>query len=572
MMEPFETIDIQELPLSVPAIRRQVEDFLGSNGLRLGEVDLYLAVLSREGTILAGGGLRRDIIKCLAVSAGARSLGLSVPLISRLISEASERGFTNVKVFTKPENRSLFDSLGFRLLAEAPKAILMENGRGLDDYCSYLRGYRAPGVIVMNANPFTLGHRYLVDQASLSFRAPEGRRNLTIIPVKEDASRFPYTERLAMIRTGCDGVADVVEGSDYQISAATFPTYFLKDLSDAAETQIRLDIDLFGRHIAPALGARVRFVGSEPADPLTARYNALMKELLPKYGVQLVEIQRLACPPDCAEDSSTSPSAPLRMTEEPVTATRVRALLDAGQFKAASALTPASTWPYLLADLAARAMRLELDTPMKPGLVGPDSVGAHKDMDYDVMRKGIAAIRPFFPRMAMAGTPDELRQLGIDAEAAMLAATGGVNTHRGAIFALGLALYRHPIAETAARLDNGSSKRREAGVRGAMQMAKDGYKELFEDWLPYYAGVKSDAYGLQKTLLRIMATLDDTCVIHRVGYECVMAVKDEAKALAGHFDLDGLRRMCERFAAEGISPGGAADMLALTLLIDSILN
>ena len=572
MMEPFETIDIQELPLSVPTIRRQVEDFLGSNGLRLGEVDLYLAVLSWEGAILAGGGLRRDIIKCLAVSAAARSLGLSVPLVSRLISEASERGFTNVKVFTKPENRSLFESLGFHLLAEAPKAILMENGRGLEDYCSYLRGHRAPGVIVMNANPFTLGHRYLVDQASLSFRAPEGRRNLTIIPVKEDASRFPYTERLAMIRTGCDGVADVVEGSDYQISAATFPTYFLKDLSDAAETQMRLDIDLFGRHIAPALGARVRYVGSEPADPLTARYNALMKELLPKYGVQLVEIPRLACPPDCAEDSSTSPSAPLRMTEGPVAATRVRALLDAGQFKAASALTPASTWPYLLADLAARAMRLELDTPMKPGLVGPDSVGAHKDMDYDVMRKGIAAIRPFFPRMATAGTPDELRQLGIDAEAAMLAATGGVNTHRGAIFALGLALYRHPIAETAARLDNGSSKRREAGVRGAMQMAKDGYKELFEDWLPYYAGVKSDAYGLQKTLLRIMATLDDTCVIHRVGYERVMAVKDEAKALAGQFNLDGLRQMCERYAAEGISPGGAADMLALTIFIDSILN
>ena len=572
MMEPFETIDIQELPLSVPAIRRQVEDFLGSNGLRLGEVDLYLAVLSREGAILAGGGLRRDIIKCLAVSAAARSLGLSVPLVSRLISEASERGFTNVKVFTKPENRSLFESLGFRLLAEAPKAILMENGRGLEDYCSYLRGHRAPGVIVMNANPFTLGHRYLVDQASLSFRAPEGRRNLTIIPVKEDASRFPYTERLAMVRTGCDGVADVVEGSDYQISAATFPTYFLKDLSDAAETQMRLDIDLFGRHIAPALGARVRYVGSEPADPLTARYNALMKELLPKYGVQLVEIQRLACPPDCAEDSSTSPSAPLRMTEGPVTATRVRAMLDAGQFKAASALTPESTWPYLLADLAERALRMELDTPMKPGLVGPDSVGAHKDMDYDVMRKGIAAIRPFFPRMVMAGTPEELRQLGIDAEAAMLAATGGVNTHRGAIFALGLALYRHPMAETAARLDNGSSKRREAGVRGAMQMAKDGYKELFEDWLPYYAGVKSDAYGLQKTLLRIMATLDDTCVIHRVGFERAMAVKDEAKALAGHFDLDGLRRMCERFAEEGISPGGAADMLALTILIDSILN
>lgn len=544
-------------------VRRQVEDFLGSNGLRLGEVDLYLAVLSADGTILAGGGLQRDILKCLAVSAEARSLGLSVPLISRLLSVASERGYTNVKVFTKPENLSVFESLGFKLLASAPKAILLENGRGLADYCAYLRAHPAPGVIIMNANPFTLGHRYLVEQASLSFRAPEGRRNLTIIPVNEDASRFPYTERIAMLRAGAGDLADVVEGSDYQISAATFPTYFLKDLSDAAETQMRLDIDLFGRHIAPAFGARVRFVGTEPADPLTARYNALLKELLPNYGVQLVEIPRLTI-------------------EQPVTATEVRALLDEGRFKEASALTPVSTWPYLLAELAERALRMELDTPMKPGLVGPDSVGAHKDMDYDVMRKGIAAIRPFFPQMALAGTPEELRQLGIDAEAAMLAATGGVNTHRGAIFALGLALYRHPIGETAAQLDNGSSKRRGAGVRGAMQMAKDGYKELFEDWLPYYAGVKADAYGLQKTLLRIMATLDDTCVIHRAGYARAQEIKAEASALAEHFAEEGgpstgsgtasLKAMCERYAAEGISPGGAADMLALTILIDSILN
>ena len=79
MMEPFERIDIQELPLSVPSFRRKVEDFLGSNGLRLGEVDLYLAVLDAEDRILAGGGLSRDLIKCIAVSESARSLGLSVP-------------------------------------------------------------------------------------------------------------------------------------------------------------------------------------------------------------------------------------------------------------------------------------------------------------------------------------------------------------------------------------------------------------------------------------------------------------------------------------------------------------
>ena len=565
MMEPFERIDIQELPLSVPLFRRQVEDFLGSNGLRLEEVDLYKVVLDDDGVILAGGGLYRDIVKCIAVSESARSLGLSVPLISNLIAEAASRGYTNVKVFTKPGNRTVFESLGFRVLAEAPKAILMENGRGLAEYCRYLRAHRAPGVIVMNANPFTLGHRYLVEQASAyldeafstvnpgAARSAKSR-NLVIIPVREDVYFFPYAARAEMIRQGCKRLAHVVEGSDYQISAATFPTYFLKDLSDAAETQMRLDIDLFGRHIAPALGATIRFVGTEPSDPLTARYNVLMKEMLPAYGVQVVEVPRLGY-----EDGFVS-------------ASRVRAHLAAGEFKGASALTPETSHPNLLTYLAVRALRMELEAPMKPGLVGPDGPGAHRDMDYGLMLRSIEALRPFFPRMARAGSPEELRQLGLEAEQAMFAATGGVNTHRGAIFALGLALYRHPFEETAAALDDGSSIRRDPAVKGAMQMARDGYRDLFRDWLPYFRSIHDQPFRLQKTLLRIMSTLDDTCILHRVGHDRAQAVKGEAKALLEDFSAEGLQDMCARYAAEGISPGGAADMLALTLFMESIHN
>jgi citrate lyase synthetase len=699
MMEPFETIDIQELPLRVPSYRRKVEDFLGSNGLRLEEVDLYMAVLDADGDILAGGGLCRDIIKCIAVSEAARSLGLSVPLISRLISCASERGYANVKVFTKPENRAIFVSLGFRVLAEAPKAILMENGLGLAEYCAYLRSHQAAGVIVMNANPFTLGHRYLVEQAAgfiassreISPRDPSGlgrndntsvilrgeegtpsvilsgarraeSKNLVVIPVREDLSLFPYSERLEMIRKGSEDLADVVEGSDYQISAATFPTYFLKDLSDAAETQMRLDIDLFGRHIAPALGASVRFVGSEPADPLTARYNALMKEMLPAYGVQVVEVPRLK-----------------GSNGRFVKASRVRALLEQGRYRAAAALTPASTHPYLLAVLAERALRLELDTPLKPGLVGPDSTGAHQDMDYDLMLRSIGAIRPFFPRMALATSPEDLRQLGIDAEKAMLAATGGVNTHRGAIFALGLALFAaaRTILPAGRRMEvrdnkqlmqsclveiaqaissnslkdnnfhstpssHGSQAVRQYGVKGAREMALEGYRDLFERWLPYYRRFKispRDPSGLGRndsssalpgrndngsallgrndngqvschfersrrrsreiyTLLCIISSLDDTCIIHRAGFERAQEVKREAadilreipgqagndEKVAGNdgmvagkddvmADLIGhLKQLCDRYAAEGVSPGGAADMLALTIFMDSIIK
>ena len=555
MMEPFERIDIQELPLSVLSFRRKVEDFLGSNGLRLEEVDLYLAVLDGDGGILAGGGLQRDIIKCIAVSDSARSLGLSVPLISRLISVAAERGYANVKVFTKPENRRVFESLGFHVLAEAPQAILMENGRGLEEYCGYLRGFHAVGVIIMNANPFTLGHRYLVERAAsvISGDSPRRRpRKLIIIPVKEDRSRFPYIARMEMIRQGTKGLATVVEGSDYQISAATFPTYFLKNLSDAAETQMRLDIDLFGRHIAPALGATKRFVGSEPTDRLTARYNALMKELLPAYGVEVVEVPRLT-----DEDGAIS-------------ASWVRASLAAGDFASASALIPESSRPNLMTYLAVRALQKELEAPFKPGLVGPDSNGAHQDMDYALMLRSIDAIRPFFPRMATAGSPEDLRQLGIEAERAMMAATSGVNTHRGAIFALGLALNASGdsarMAGLAAQICGGND------TPGARRMALGGYKDLFDTWLPFYLSVKDDTYGLQKTLLKIMSGLDDTCVIHRVGPVRAQEVKAEAGALLEAFSVAELKEMCGRYAAEGVSPGGAADMLALTIFMESILH
>ena len=587
MMQSYREHNIQELPLSSPFFRQRVERFLGENGLRMEVLDVYCVIENEAGRILAGAGIRKDIIKCIAVAQEARSEGLVAPLVSYLISLAASRGIPELKLYTKPENKAVFESLGFHVLASAPKAILMENGRGLERYCSYLRGQRREGrcgVVVMNANPFTLGHLYLLQQAAIQVDT------LFVIPVKEDGQRFSYSERISMIRKAEEnyflcvspknqfssaeantGKIVILEGSEYQISAATFPTYFLKDLSEAAETHIRLDLDLFQRHIAPALKAEVRFVGTEPDDALTNHYNTIMKELLP----HVVEIPRL----------------------KSISASAVRAALDRGCFREASALCPESTWPYLLADLAGRALQLELDTPGKPGLVGPDSNGAHRDMDYSTMQKGMAALRPFWPRMAQASSAEELRQLGIEAEQAMMAATGGVNTHRGAIFCIGLILqvfcsitqsadiqqdlrkgvhlqvhrlYGKSLSESELRESASGAK----NVKGAKAMADDGYRQLFEDWLPYYAS----GAGELKTLLRIMSTLEDTCVIKRVGYERAQEVKREADEILriaqndkNVAQNDGLTEMCRRYAAEGISPGGAADMLALTIFIHSII-
>ena len=639
-MEAYACNPIQEMPLRSPFFRSKVEGFLQANGLRMETLDVYYTLQNTDGAILAGAGLAGDVIKCVAVAPEARSEGLVAPLVSHILSQ---HGPGNLKVFTKPENEAVFGSLGFHAIARAPLAILMENGRGLEAYCACLKDTllssrptegsgeisSSVGVVVMNANPFTLGHRYLLEQAAARVD------RLVVIPVRTSYA-FPYTERLAMIKAGAPSGVTVVEGSDYQISAATFPTYFLKDLSEAAETQMRLDLDLFARHIAPALGATVRFVGSEPQDPLTARYNALMQELLP---LKVVEIPRLKAEPVSEENYflqgfaknqfSSDPVKPINASHTAViSASAVRTALEQGSYARAAALCPESTRPYLMAALAERALRRELDTPLKPGLVGPDSSGAHTDMDYALMQKAIAALRPYWSRMAKASVPPLLQMIGIEAEKAMKKATGGVNTHRGAIFALGLALnacgmevtvteevmqYRlckiagvilrnglidsalHLTAKdaTASHLSHGEEAVKQYGVKGARALALEGYKDLWAHWLPYYRSLRGQASSCpeQQTLLRIMSTLDDTCVIHRVGYERAQEVKREAAAmlvaLENYFSqgfaknqfskaiptaTEMLQDLCVRYAAEGISPGGAADMLALTILIDSLTN
>ena len=145
-------------------------------------------------------------------------------------------------------------------------------------------------------------------------------------------------------------------------------------------------------------------------------------------------------------------------------------------------------------------------------------------------------------------------------------------------------LYRNQLKANGlggTQLSHGGEVVRQYGVKGARELACEGYQALFEDWLPYYRNLqisplaslgRNDKMREICTLLRIMATLDDTCVIHRAGYARAQEIKAEASALAEHFDMDKLKDMCDRYAAEGISPGGAADMLALTILIDSILN
>lgn len=599
---------ISEAPLSLNSVRRRVEAFLAANGLRLAPLDRYVVVTRDEDgdEILAGGGLDGNVIKCVAVSESARSEGLMNILVSRLIVIAREEGRESVKAFTKPENEGIFKSLGFALIASSPNAILMENGRGgLPEYRKYLASLARPGrngAIVMNANPFTKGHRYLVEQAASQVD------NLYVIVVKEDRSRFPYVERKAMIEAGCAGLDNVIvcEGSDYAISAATFPTYFLKKLDDATDTQIALDLDLFVNHIAKPLGVTVRFAGSEPEDALTRRYNELMAEILPGTSVAVVR-QDHQPDSELVEGSAVRQARrPIDFVEiprleqngNPISATSLRRALDKGNLKEAMEYIPKSTVPYLVADLAERALRLELDTTPKPGLVDRQDNGAHKDMDYALMSKSISALRPYLTRLAVESAKDidpvKIKEIGIEAEKAMLKATGGVNTHKGALFCIGLSVaaasclacstgaveaysFKELVSRAAseipsARGTHGAEAMRSFKAVGALENARAAYPELFADWLPYYRSLEGDPFRCHKTLLHIMTTLDDTNILHRRGAEGLAHAEAEAARLLEDFSESGLSSLNKDFIRENISPGGSADMLSLTIFIESIIN
>ncbi|MCW7554684.1 [citrate (pro-3S)-lyase] ligase [Endozoicomonas gorgoniicola] len=316
--------------------KTQVEEFLKVRGLTL-ESDIELTIgLFRDKTLIGTGSIAGNIIKCVAVSCKVTGEGIGLKLVSELVNHAYSMGRRKLYVYTKPQYRPIFSGAGFSPLAEVPETVtLLENSSSrLATYIKELEQYRKTGTniagIVMNANPFTLGHRYLVEKAC------QENDWVHLFVVKEDASEFSYDVRLRLILDGLEHLHNVTvhEGSDYIISKVTFPTYFIKDKQIVEDAHARLDLTLFRNHIAPALGINRRYVGSEPFCIVTSHYNRVMKEVfddsaLPCPVIEVKEVRR-------HEQSGHA-----------VSASRVRELIGSVELDKLSALVPASTLSYI---------------------------------------------------------------------------------------------------------------------------------------------------------------------------------------------------------------------------------
>lgn len=299
--------------------------FLARRGLvDEGGASFYVLLLDGREEIVATGALRSNVLCQIAVAGEAEGEGACAAVVSALLSEANARGLRHLFLYTTPARVRVFASMGFYPVVQTPDAAMLENMRGgLDRFLTALPHPGGHvGAVVMHANPFTLGHRYLVERAAAVCDAVQ------VFVLSEPGAMFSPETRLRLVREGTADLPGVFvsAGGAYLISRATLPTYFIKERAHIETVRADLDIALFGTRIAPALGISERFVGEEPFCPVTRAYNAALRALLPGMGVAVTELPRLG----------------------DISASRVRALIEAGNLEAVRPLVPEGTMTAIL--------------------------------------------------------------------------------------------------------------------------------------------------------------------------------------------------------------------------------
>jgi [citrate (pro-3S)-lyase] ligase len=306
-----------------------------SCGLTFEEDCDVLVGIFEAGALVATAGRKGNVLKMFAIAPdhqGGATLG---ELATGLIRGGAAAGYETFFVFTAPANVSAFQALNFSPLVYHPQAVLLEYGGGLPRYLANHRhlvrcGYN--GAVVVNCNPFTRGHRYLIEHAAGQVD------HLYVFVVREDRSAFPYAARLRLVQEGVRDLTNVsvLDSSHYAVSAVTFPAYFLKRPEAAATVQMEIDLLLFGWRIAPFFHIRRRFIGTEPNCRVTRLYGETMQRVLPGCGIETVQLERLQ-----AGDGAIS-------------AWRVREALRREAYEELRLLVPQSTLDFLLSDAAGK--------------------------------------------------------------------------------------------------------------------------------------------------------------------------------------------------------------------------
>lgn len=358
-------------------MQAEVDALLEREGIHRDQhLDYTAAMLDEDYHVIATGSLFGNTLRCMAVSSDHQGESLMNAIVSHLVEVQYSRGNYHLFLYTKCDSARFFGNLGFYEITRVPEEniVFMENKRtGFRDYLTALQretqqaeatargeanagepgpshpaeGVRTPGgpcaagpaalnqservgAIVMNANPFTLGHRYLVEQA----RAACGVLHLFM--VSEDVSLVPFSVRKKLILEGTKDIPGIIyhEAGSYIISSATFPAYFQKGDNAVIRSQAGIDARIFTQ-IAAALGITDRFVGDEPTSVVTGIYNEILSTALPEAGVACHIIPRKEA------------------DGKAISASTVRSCIHDGRLEDIRGLVPETTYRYFTSPEAA---------------------------------------------------------------------------------------------------------------------------------------------------------------------------------------------------------------------------
>lgn len=299
----FEDTDFRQetLDLDNPYDVKLVKDFLLGLGFEFEptEVECTMIVYNLKGELVGTGSHLGRILKYVAVAPKFRDT-TAFALIVTYMTEKLLKIYKHTFVFTRPENSVRFIGLGFTEIASAPPlfAVLEFGFESIFTYQDYLKSLKVPvktsaiAAMVVNCNPFTNGHKFLIEKAAAE------NEIVYLFVVEEDLSAFPFQVRWELIRKGISHLKNVVmvRGGMYIVSGTIFPAYFLKNetISDVMQKQAELDVRTFANYVVPVLGIKKRYVGTENFCATTSAYNLAMKTILPSFGVEVVEVTRKA--------------------------------------------------------------------------------------------------------------------------------------------------------------------------------------------------------------------------------------------------------------------------------------
>ncbi len=260
-------------------------------------VEETIVLYNLNDDIIGTGSLQKNVLKYVAVAPKYRETAAFSMIVSQLTEKVLSK-FDSVFVFTKPRNKLVFKGLGFKHIATSePYFSLFEYGMSsIGKYQKMIKKYKQEtqtdkiAAIVVNCNPYTNGHKYLIEKAASE------NELLYLFVVQENLSVFPFDTRWSLIKKGTSHLDNVVmiPGGDYIVSGKTFPHYFLKGVGEEEiiYCQGSLDVIIFCEYIAPVLNIKKRYAGTEKYCKTTAGYNNAMRDLLPKSGIEFVEVNR----------------------------------------------------------------------------------------------------------------------------------------------------------------------------------------------------------------------------------------------------------------------------------------